>query len=165
MGFSIKDELENAAAEDFLPQNLPPKLLAVIGLRVDEFLQQYADIATEGDPATARIKFHPDILDIVTRLYVAVHGDHDVDTGDVRNILTFQEAINRGAINYCMAAFRETVGRDAGIDYEKPELSTILTKPPESYDCHDLLAYMRKTNCQNCAGSGSQGGIMPGMPQ
>ena len=165
MAFSIKNELENSAADDFLPQNLPPKLLVVIGMRVDEFLQQYADATADGDGTNARIKFHPDILDIVTKLYVAVHGDHDVDTGDMANILKFQESINRGAINYCMAVFRETVGRDAGIEYEKPVLSTILTKPPEAYDCHDLLEYMRKTNCQNCAGSGSQGGIMPAMPQ
>lgn len=165
MGFSIKEELNKADAEAFLPQNLPPKLLALIGLRVDEFLQQYADAEGDDHMAEARIPIHSDILDIVTKLYVAVHGDHAVDTSDVRNILAFQEAINRGAIHYCMAVYRETVGRDAGIAYEKPELATILTKPPEAYDCHALLEYMRKNNCQNCAACGPQGGIMPQMPQ
>ena len=165
MGFSIKEELANTAAEEFLPQNLPPKLLAVIGLRVDEFLQQYADIDDEGKMDHARIQIHPDILDIATKFYLAIHGDHEIDTSDVQNILKFQETINQGAINYCMAVLRETVGRDAGIDYEKPVLATILTKPPEAYDCHDLLEYMRKNNCQTCGACDPQGGIMPQMPQ
>jgi len=165
MGFSIKEELEKIEAPDLLPQNLPQKFLAILGLRVDEFLQQYADFDESPETADDRIQFHPDILDIVTKIYVAVNGDHTIDTSDVQNILRFNEAINHGAIYYCMAVFRESVGRDSGIQYETPELSTILTKPPEAYDCHHLMDHIRKHNCETCGACGSDTNILPQMPK
>jgi hypothetical protein len=163
MNLSLKDEFANANPKELLPQNLPPKWLSYLGLRVNDFLQQYAEIESSPSKFEKRIKFDPDILDIVTRLYVAVHGDHQIDTSDIHNILEFQKATQKGAINYCLAVYRESLGRDSGIKFEQPSLETILTKPPETYDCHDLMQLARKNNCKECSGCTPQTEPLPGI--
>ena len=152
MTLSLKDEFAQADPKELLPQNLPHKWLAYIGWRVNDFLQQYADIESDPDKSADKIRFDPDILDIVTKLYVAVNGDHEIDTSDINNILAFQRATQKGAINYSLAVYRESLGRDSDIKFEQPALDTILTKPAEAYDCHALMEWARKNNCKDCSG-------------
>jgi hypothetical protein len=156
MTVSLKEEFAQADPNELLPQNLPHKWLAYIGWRVNDFLQQYADIESDPERTADKIRFDPDILDIVTKLYVAVHGDHEIDTSDISNILEFQRTTQKGAINYCLAVYRESLGRDSAIKFEQPNLETILTKPPEAYDCHDLMEWARKNNCKDCSGCSPQ---------
>ena len=156
MTVSLQDEFAQADPDELMPQNLPPKWLAYIGLQVNDFLQQYADIESDTARSAEKIKFAPEILDIVTKLYVAVHGDHEIDTSDFNNIIEYQRTTQKGAINYCLAVYRETLGRDSEIKFEQPTLDTILTKPPEAYDCHDLMAWARKNNCKDCSGCAPQ---------
>ncbi len=156
MALSLKEEFEQASPADLMPQNLPPKWLAYLGWRVNDFLQQYVDIESDPDRSADKIKFDPDILDIVTQLYVAVHGDHEIDTSDINNILEYQRTTQNGAINYCLAVYRESLGRDSKIAFEQPTLETILTKPPAAYDCHDLMQWARKNNCKDCSGCSPQ---------
>ena len=152
MAFSIKKELETRDIKSFLPQALTPKLLAYIGLKVNDFLDQvaFSDSTSEKND---HIKFDPDLLDIVTKIYIAKSGDHDIDTSNIGNIIKFQKKISQGTINYCLAVYRETLGRDSGIEYEKPDLSNILTKQPESYDCKKLFEYHKKNKCNSCSSS------------
>ena len=156
MTLSLKDEFAQASPQELIPQNLPPKWLAYLGWRVNDFLQQYADIDADPAKSAAKIKFDPDILDIVTRLYIAIHGDHQIDTSDINNIIEFQRTTQKGAINYCLAVYREALGRDSNIKFEQPTLETILTKPPEAYDCHNLMEWARKNNCKDCSGCAPQ---------
>ena len=152
MTVSLKEEFAQADPNELMPQNLPHKWLAYLGWRVNDFLQQYAEIESNPSKSGEKIKFDPDILDIVTMLYVAVHGDHQIDLSDINNILEFQQATQKGAINYCLAVYRESLGRDSDIKFEQPTLQTILTKPPEAYDCHNLMEWARKNNCKDCSG-------------
>ncbi len=163
MTVSLRDEFAKASPQELMPQNLPHKWLAYLGWRVNDFLQQYADI--ESDPARSggKIKFDPDILDIVTTLYVAVHGDHQIDTSDLNNIMKYQRDTQKGAINYCLAVYRESLGRDSDIKFEHPTLETILTKPPGAYDCHNLMEWARKNNCKDCSGCAPQTEPFSGM--
>ena len=156
MTVSLKEEFTQAEPNELLPQNLPPKWLAYLGLQVNDFLQQYADIESDSAGSAEKIRFAPDILDIVTKLYVAIHGDHEIDTSDINNIIEYQRTTQKGAINYCLAVYRETLGRDSEIKFEQPVLDTILTKPAEAYDCHDLMAWARKNNCKDCSGCSPQ---------
>jgi len=156
MNVSLKEEFAQAEPKELLPQNLPHKWLAYIGWKVNDFLQQYADIESDPDKAAEKIRFDPDILDIVTKLYVAVHGDHEIDTTEINNIMEFQRTTQKGAINYCLAVYRESLGRDSEIKFEQPTLDTILTKPPEAYDCHNLMEWARKNNCKDCSGCSPQ---------
>ena len=156
MTVSLKEEFAQAEPSELMPQNLPHKWLAHIGWLVNDFSQQYADIEADPGKSTDKIKFAPDILDIVTKLYVAVHGDHEIDTSNFNSIIEFQQATQKGAINYCLAVYRESLGRDSSIKFEQPSLDTILTKPPEAYDCHDLMEWARKNNCKDCSGCSPQ---------
>ena len=156
MTLSLKAEFAQAAPKELLPQNLPHKWLAYLGMRVNDFLQQYAEIDDDPSRSAERIKFDSDILDIVTKLYVAVHSDHEIDTSDINNIIAYQKTTQKGAINYCLAVYRETLGRDSEIKFEQPVLDTILTKPPEAYDCHNLMEWARKNNCKDCSGCSPQ---------
>jgi len=156
MDVSLKEEFAQAEPNELLPQNLPHKWLAYIGWKVNDFLQQYADIESDPDKAADKIRFDPDILDIVTKLYIAVHGDHAIDTSEINNILEFQRTTQKGAINYCLAVYRESLGRDSDIKFEQPTLDTILSKPPEAYDCHNLMEWARKNNCKDCSGCSPQ---------
>ena len=156
MTVSLKEEFTQADPNELLPQNLPHKWLAYIGWKVNDFLQQYADIESDPDKAADKIQFDADILDIVTKLYIAVHGDHEIDTGDFNNIIEYQRTTQKGAINYCLAVYRESLGRDSDIKFEHPTLETILTKPPEAYDCHNLMEWARKNNCKDCSGCSPQ---------
>ncbi|MCP3955735.1 MAG: hypothetical protein GY697_26500, partial [Desulfobacterales bacterium] len=103
MTVSLKDEFAQADPNELLPQNLPHKWLAYLGMQVNDFLQQYADIESDAAKSAEKIKFAPDILDIVTKLYVAVHGDHEIDTSDINNIIEYQRTTQKGAINYSLA--------------------------------------------------------------
>lgn len=150
MTFSIKEELENEDIKNFLPQELTPKLLAYIGLKVNDFIDQVTFLDSSGEN-TKDIKFDPEILDIVTKIYINQHGDHEIDTSNVNNIIKFQEKISQGATNYYLAVYRETIGRDSGIEYEKPKLENILIKKPETYDCKKLFEYHKKNKCNSCS--------------
>ena len=156
MTVSLKEEFAKDDPNELMPQNLPHKWLAYLGWRVNDFLQQYADIESDPSKSGEKIKFDPDILDIVTRLYVAVHGDHQIDISDINNMIEFQQTTQKGAINYCLAVYRESLGRDSDIKFEHPTLQTILTKPPEAYDCHNLMEWARKNNCKDCSGCSPQ---------
>ncbi|MBL0700846.1 MAG: hypothetical protein JJV92_08195 [Desulfosarcina sp.] len=162
MAFSIKNELETTDITNFLPQALAPKLLAYIGLKVNDFLDQVA-LSDSTSEKIHNIQFDPEILDIVTKIYITRNGDHDIDTSNINNIIKFQKKISQGAINYCLAVYRETIGRDSGIEYEKPKLENILTKKPESYDCNKLFEYHKKNKCNSC--SSSPIGSSPGGPR
>jgi len=161
MVFSIKKELETTDITNFLPQALTPKFLAYIGLKVNDFLDQVA-LSDSTSEKVHNIQFDPEILDIVTKIYIAQNGDHDIDTGNISNIIKFQKKISEGAINYCLAVYRETIGRDSGVEYEKPGLSNILTKKPESYDCKKLFEYHKKNKCNSCS-SGPNSPNGPGI--
>ena len=150
MAFSIKKELETTDITNFLPQALTPKLLAYIGLKVNDFLDQVA-LSDSTSEKVHNIQFDPEILDIVTKIYISWHGDHDIDTSNISNIMKFQQTISQGALNYCLAVYRETVGRDSGIEYEKPTLKNILTKKPETYDCKKLFEYHKNNKCNSCS--------------
>ncbi|MBW2010567.1 MAG: hypothetical protein JRG68_07065 [Deltaproteobacteria bacterium] len=146
MTFSFKEELSNADAEEFLPQNLTPKMLAYIGIRVDDFIEQYASKENK------KIRFDPDIMDIVTQIYVSQNGDHEIDLSDINNIIAYQEDMAKGATYYCLAVHREALGRDSGIPYENPTLENILTKAPDSYECNEMIEKVKKKNCSGCSG-------------
>ncbi len=150
MSFSIKKELETTDIKNFLPQELTPKLLSYIGVKVNDFLDQvtFSDSSSE---TASTITFDPDILDIVTTIYVSQNGDHDIDVSNISNFMKFQKKISQGAINYCLAVYRETIGRDSEIDYEKPKLENILTKKPETYDCKKLFEHHKSNKCNNCS--------------
>lgn len=152
MPLLINEELENSAIKDFLPQNLSHKMLAYIGLKVNKFIDHtsYAEADNDKDQ---KFKFDNDILDIVTKLYINQHGDHEIDTSDINNIILFQQKLWEGATYYSLAVYRESVGRDSGIEYEKPTLKNILTKKPQSYKCEKLYEFLKqKTNmCKNCS--------------
>ena len=150
MSFSIKKELETTDIKNFLPQELTPKLLSYIGVKVNDFLDQvtFSDSSSEN---ASTITFDPDILDIVTTIYVSQNGDHDIDVNNISNFIKFQKKISQGAINYCLAVYRETLGRDSGIDYENPKLENILTKKPETYDCKKLFEHHKNNKCNNCS--------------
>ena len=150
MTFSIKKELETQDIKNFLPQALTPKLLAYIGLKVNDLIDQVS-FSDQTSEENRHIQFDSDILDIVTKIYISQHGDHDIDTSDISNIIKFQQTISQGALNYCLAVYRETVGRDSGIEYEKPNLKNILTKKPETYDCKKLFEYHKNNKCNNCS--------------
>lgn len=152
MTFSFKEELSNADPKEFLPQNLTPKMLAYIGIRVDDFIEQYASRESAPDKENKKIKFDPDILDIVTKIYVSQNGDHEIDLSDINNIIAYQENMAGGATYYCLAVHREALGRDSGIPYEKPTLENILTKAPDSYDCNEMIEKAKKKNCSGCSG-------------
>jgi len=152
MVFSIKKELETTDITNFLPQALTPKFLAYIGLKVNDFLDQVA-LSDSTSEKVHNIQFDPEILDIVTKIYITQNGDHDIDTSNISNIIKFQKKISQGAINYCLAVYRETIGRDSDIEYEKPKLENILTKKPESYDCKKLFEYHKKNKCNSCSSS------------
>jgi len=149
MAFSLKAELAQSDVENFLPQNLSPKLLAYIGFIVNEFIDQI--LSTAESDQNHMIRFNPELLDIVTKIYISQHGDHEVDTSDINNIILFQKNLHQGAINYCLAVFRESIGRDSGIDYQKPTLQNILTKEPEAYDCKELYKYIKQNKCSKCS--------------
>jgi len=150
MSFSIKNELETTDIKNFLPQELTHKLLSYIGVKVNDFMDQvtFSDSSSEN---ASTITFDPDILDIVTKIYVSQNGDHDIDVSNINNFMKFQKKISQGAINYCLAVYRETLGRDSGIDYENPKLENILTKKPETYDCKKLFEHHKKNKCNNCS--------------
>ncbi|MCD6185032.1 MAG: hypothetical protein J7K84_04475 [Deltaproteobacteria bacterium] len=150
MSFSIKKELETTDIKNFLPQELTPKLLSYIGVKVNDFLDQvtFSDSSSEN---ASTITFDPDILDIVTTIYVSQNGDHDIDVSNISNFMKFQKKISQGAINYCLAVYRETLGRDSGIDYENPKIENILTKKPETYDCKKLFEHHKNNKCNNCS--------------
>ena len=150
MSFSIKKELETTDIKNFLPQKLTPKLLSYIGVQVNDFLDQatFSDSSSEN---ASTITFDPDILDIVTAIYVSQNGDHDIDVSNISNFMKFQKKISQGAINYCLAVYRETIGRDSGIEYENPKIENILTKKPETYDCKKLFEHYKNNKCNNCS--------------
>lgn len=150
MSFSMKEEIEKADIEDFLPQNLSHKFLAYFGLKIDDFIEQFSFDNPE-ENKDKKIKFDPDILDVVTKIYTTLHGDHEVDTSDIQNILNLQKKLNEGAVNYSLAVYRESFGRDLNIEYEKPVLDTILTKNPNSYDCAELFKHIKEKKCANCS--------------
>ena len=150
MSFSIKQELETTDIKNFLPQELTHKLLSYIGVKVNDFLDQvtFSDSSSEN---ASNIRFDPEILDIVTAIYVSQNGDHDIDISNIDGFMKFQKKISNGAINYCLAVYRETIGRDSGIEYENPKLENILTKKPETYDCKKLFEYHKNNKCNSCS--------------
>jgi len=150
MTFSFKQELDSSAPEAFLPQNLTHKMLAYIGLKVNDFIDQISLAASEPDNNTS-IKFDSEIIDIITKIYVNEHGDHTIDTSDINNIISFQKKMSEGASKYCLAVYRESIGRDSDIEYEKPTLENILTKNPEDYDCKKLFENFKKSKCGSCS--------------
>jgi hypothetical protein len=150
MTFSFKKELDSSSPEDVLPQNLPHKILAYIRMKANDFIDQVA--LADSEPANHKtIRFDPEILDIVTKIYISQYGDHAIDTSDINNIMSFQKTLSDGATKYCLALYRESVGRDSGIEYEKPTIENILTKAPEDYDCKKLFEHIRKDKCNTCA--------------
>lgn len=150
MTFSFKKELDNSSPEAFLPQNLTHKMLAYIGLKVNDFIDQIS-LATSEPDNNKFIKFDSEILDIVTKIYVSQNGDHTIDTSDINNIMSFQKKLSEGASRYCLAVYRESIGRDSDIEYEKPTLENILTKNPEDYDCKALFENFKNNKCKTCS--------------
>ena len=150
MSFSMKEEIEKADIEEFLPQNLSHKFLAYLGLKIDDFIEQFSFDNPE-DNNNKKIKFDPDILDVVTKIHTTLHGDYEVDTSNIQNIMQLQKTLNEGALNYSLAVYRESFGRDLNIEYEKPVLETILTKDPNSYDCAELFEHIKEKKCASCS--------------
>lgn len=150
MAFSFKNELDTYSPEAFLPQNLTHKMLAYIGLKVNDFIDQITFATSKPDDNTF-IKFDSEILDIVTKIYISQNGDHSIDTSDINNIMSFQKQLSEGASKYCLAVYRESIGRDSDVKYEKPTLENILTKNPEDYDCKKLFENFKNNKCGTCS--------------
>ncbi len=149
----IKKELETTNIKNFLPQNLTHKILAYLSIKTGEFIDQFPP---DNPDDNTKVRIDPSIMDIVTKIYTSLHGDHEIDTSNIQNILMLQEKLNTGAINYSLAIYRESMGRDLNIKYEKPDLDNILTKDPNSYDCKEMFDHIKQKKCSGCTQGATQ---------
>ena len=148
MTLSIKKELETTDIKKFLPHHLNHKMLAYLSMKTGDFIDQFSPDDPDNN---TKIRIDPCIMDIVTKIYTSLHGDHEIDISNIQNILMLQEKLNTGAIYYSLAIYRESMGRDLKIKYEKPDLDNILTKNPNSYDCRVMFDYIKQNKCSGCS--------------